>query len=111
MKDWDNLYREKGIVQEKKYSKYFKAFGDKSRLKILSLLAKKAMTVNEIVNEMSISQSTVSRHLAVLREAEVVEDRRDGQQVIYSLNKKAVGNCCSEFCLCLDISKTDQKKA
>lgn len=99
------------MMEEKKYSKYFKAFGDPSRLRILSLLAQKAMTVNEIVNEMSISQSTVSRHLAVLREAEVVDDRRDGQQVIYSLNKKSVENCCEEFCLCLNIPKTDQKKA
>ncbi|UCC44925.1 MAG: winged helix-turn-helix transcriptional regulator [Candidatus Zixiibacteriota bacterium] len=101
-------------MNEKTYSRYFKAFGDPSRLKILTLLSANEMTVNEIVGKMKLSQPTVSRHLAVLREARIVFDRRDGQQVFYSLNKDAVNSCCSGFCDCLAIrlrpAKNKKKK-
>ena len=100
-------------MKEKTYSKLFKAFGDPSRLRILSLLSAKEMTVNDIAAAVGLSQPTVSRHLAVLRDAEIVHDRRDGQRVFYSLNKDAVENCCQGFCTCLAIPvrvKTGRKK-
>lgn len=90
-------------MDTRSYSKYFKAFGDPSRLKILSLLASQEMNVGEVVEEMGLSQPTVSRHLGILKEAGVVTDRREGQQVFYALNKEAVQNCCSGFCDCLAI--------
>ncbi|MCP4704831.1 MAG: winged helix-turn-helix transcriptional regulator, partial [candidate division Zixibacteria bacterium] len=90
--------------------KFFKAFGDPTRLKILSLLATKEMTVNEIVKKIKLSQPTISRHLGILREAEVVIDRRDGQQVFYKLNKISVGDCCSGFCDCLEVKVVDGGK-
>ncbi|MBE9485723.1 MAG: winged helix-turn-helix transcriptional regulator [Chloroflexi bacterium] len=64
-------------MDEKTYSKYFKAFGDPTRLRILALLSAKEPTVNEIVGAVALSQPTVSRHLALLREAGVVIDRRE----------------------------------
>ncbi len=90
-------------MDERLFSKYFKAFGDQTRLKILALLSSGEMTVGEIVTEIGLSQPTISRHLAILREAEVVVDRREGQQVFYNLNKNSVRNCCSGFCDCLEI--------
>lgn len=90
-------------LDTRKYSKYFKAFSDRSRLKILGLLADKELTVNEITDKIGLSQPTVSRHLAILREAEVVIDRREGQQVFYSLNRNTVKDCCSGFCDCLEV--------
>jgi DNA-binding transcriptional ArsR family regulator len=90
-------------MNEKRFSKFFKAFGDPSRLRILMLLSGQEMTVNDIVKAVELSQPTVSRHLAILREAEVVADRREGQKVYYSLNKKIVGGCCVGFCDCLAI--------
>ncbi len=98
-------------MNERTYSKYFKAFGDPSRLKILTLLSGGEMTVGDIVKSMELSQPTISRHLAVLREAGVVIDRRDGQQVYYSLNKSSVENCCSGFCDCLSITIKIPKKS
>ena len=97
-------------MDEKAYSKYFKAFGDPSRLRILWLLSNGEMTVNDIVGAMDLSQPTVSRHLAVLREAEIVADRRDGQRVFYSLKKNVVDDCCSGFCDCLTVSFSKGKK-
>ena len=90
-------------IDEKAYSKYFKAFSDPSRLRILGLLSGGEMTVTDIVEAMSLSQPTVSRHLAILREAEAVIDRRDGQRVFYSLNRDTVESCCAGFCDCLMI--------
>jgi DNA-binding transcriptional ArsR family regulator len=98
-------------LDEKAYSKYFKAFGDPSRLKILSLLSGGEMTVNDIVDAMHLSQPTVSRHLAILREADVVIDRRDGQRVFYRLNKDSVLSCCTGFCDCLMVDVKKPKKS
>jgi len=95
----------------KNFSRYFKAFGDPSRLRIVNLLANKEMTVNDIAKAVDLAQPTVSRHLAVLREANIVIDRRDGQNIYYSLNKDAVRTCCSGFCDCLAIPvKIERKK-
>lgn len=90
-------------MEEKRYSKFFKAFGDPSRLRIIAMLAEREMSVNEIVSEMNLSQPAVSRHLSVLREADIVSDHREGQQVFYTLNKNTVESCCSGFCNCLAI--------
>jgi DNA-binding transcriptional ArsR family regulator len=92
-----------GDFDQKAYSKYFKAFGDPTRLRILGYISGGEMTVNEIVKAVGLSQPTVSRHLSILKEAEVVIDRRDGQRVYYSLNKDAVEECCTGFCDCLMI--------
>ena len=98
-------------LDDKSFSKLFKAFGDPTRLKILRLLASKEMSVNEIVAEIGLSQPTISRHLSILREAEIVQDRRDAQSVIYSLIKQNVESCCAGFCDCLEIPvKLTRKK-
>lgn len=81
-------------MDEKSFSKYFKAFSDRSRLRILVLLSGGEMNVNEITDSVGLSQPTVSRHLAILRDAEVVSDRRSGQRVFYSLVKSKVKACC-----------------
>lgn len=97
-------------INEKKYSKYFKAFGDQSRLRIMAIIAFKEMTVNDIAEAVGLSQPTVSRHLSILKEAEVVFDRRDKQRVYYSLNKNSVQACCSGFCDCLEVPKKRGRK-
>ncbi|MFH1699970.1 MAG: metalloregulator ArsR/SmtB family transcription factor [Candidatus Zixiibacteriota bacterium] len=101
------------MMNNKQYSKYFKAFGDPSRLKILGFLSSKEMTVNDIVKKMDLSQPTISRHLAILREAEIVVDRRDGQKVYYSINRNSISKCCCSFCDCLEIpvAAGDSKKS
>ncbi|MBU1320244.1 MAG: metalloregulator ArsR/SmtB family transcription factor [candidate division Zixibacteria bacterium] len=99
------------MINERAYSKYFKAFGDPTRLRILALLSSKEMTVSEIVANIGLSQPTISRHLGILRDADVVHDRRDGQNVYYSINKASVEGCCRGFCDCLEIRiKTGQSK-
>ena len=98
-------------MDERIYSKYFKAFGEPTRIRILRLLSAAEMTVGDIVRQVGLSQPTVSRHLAILREADIVTDRRDGQQVYYSLRRETVQNCCASFCDCLDINVVKGKKS
>ena len=65
--------------------KIFKAFGDKNRLRIVNMLRDKPLCVCEITDILNLSQSAVSGHLRVLREAGVVEDNKDGLWVEYTL--------------------------
>ena len=97
-------------IDEKLYSKLFKAFGDQSRLKIIALLASKEMTVNDIAKAVGLSQPTVSRHLSILKDADLVVDRRDKQRVFYILNKESVQTCCFGFCDCLEIKEVTEDK-
>lgn len=65
-----------------------KALSDESRLRILKLLlGRKELCVCEIEAALNLSQSKVSRHLTVLRSAGLVEDRREGLWIFYSLFK------------------------
>lgn len=63
--------------------KIFKTLSDPTRLRILSLLERETLVVQELMEILGMAQSRVSRHLAILREAGLVEDRRDGTYVSY----------------------------
>ena len=71
-----------------KVEKSLKALADKSRLRIINMLGIKSMCVCEITQVLKLSQSTVSGHLRVLKEAELVEDEKDGLWVEYRLNRE-----------------------
>ena len=64
-----------------------KALADPTRLRILALLSGGEVCVCHIHEALNVPQSTASRHLAYLRRAGLVEARRDGMWVHYSLNK------------------------
>lgn len=57
------------------------------RMKILYVLQEKAMNVGELTTEMGIPQSSVSRHLRVLRERGLVRDERQGTTIWYALSE------------------------
>lgn len=64
----------------------FKALADETRLRILMLLLSGELCVCEILAVLDLPQSTVSRHLAYLRNADWVLDRRQGTWMYYRLN-------------------------
>ena len=64
----------------------FKALSDPTRREILRLLGAGDRTAGEIVERFEISQPAISRHLAVLRQAGLVAARRQGQNIVYSLD-------------------------
>jgi len=73
----------------KKLEKIFKALGDKNRLRIINMLSVKNMCVCEITYVLGLSQSTVSGHLRVLADSNLIDSRKDGLWVEYSLSKNS----------------------
>ena len=67
-------------------NKTFSALADPTRRKILELLKKKDLSVNEIALNFDITLPSLSHHLTTLKNANLVTSRRRGQQMIYSLN-------------------------
>jgi DNA-binding transcriptional ArsR family regulator len=66
------------------------ALADPTRILILYHLAEGPRIVNELVDALQIPQSTVSRHLAVLRERNMVHTERDGSTIRYALADKRI---------------------
>lgn len=66
-------------------SRLFRALSDRTRLRIVNLLARGSLCVCDIQRILDQPQSSVSRHLALLKAAGLVRDRRDGMRIFYSL--------------------------
>ena len=64
----------------------FQALSDPSRRKILELLKKKDMSVSQILTHFDITMPSLSHHLNILKQADLITFRRCGQELIYSLN-------------------------
>lgn len=64
----------------------FKAMSDKSRRKILTLLKEKDMTAGEIAQQFDMSKPSISHHLSILKNAQLISDVKEGQTIVYSLN-------------------------
>ena len=76
-------------VKENKLAKYAKALGHPARISILKLLAKKqACICGDIVDELPLSQSTVSQHLKELKEAGLIKGDIEGASVCYCIDEK-----------------------
>lgn len=64
----------------------FKALADSSRREILRLLGKGEMTAGELADHFDMSKPSMSHHFSVLKEADLITSRREGQQIFYALN-------------------------
>lgn len=69
----------------RRLEKLFKALGDRNRIRILKMLEVKPMCVCEVTAILGLAQSSVSRHLSILRDAGLIADEKDGLWVEYSL--------------------------
>ena len=63
-----------------------RALSDPTRREILNLLKHGTMSAGDLAAKFEMSAAAVSRHLAVLKEAELVRDKRDGKFIYYTLN-------------------------
>ena len=66
--------------------KTLKAISDPVRREILNLLKGQRLSAGEITNHFSITAAAVSRHLAILKDAELIRDSREGKFMFYELN-------------------------
>ncbi|MCY9023191.1 autorepressor SdpR family transcription factor, partial [Priestia megaterium] len=64
----------------------FKALADPTRRKILELLKERDLSAGEISEYFNMTKPSISNHLKILKQADLVQDEKRGQFVIYSLN-------------------------
>ena len=64
----------------------FKALADPTRREVLRLLSHGERTAGELAEQFDMTKPSMSHHFAVLKEADLVRTRREGQQIYYSLN-------------------------
>ncbi len=80
---------EEFTVKDNKIAKYAKALAHPARIAILQLLIKKqACICGDIVEELPLSQSTISQHLKELKEARLIKGDIDGAKICYCINTK-----------------------
>ena len=63
-----------------------KALADPTRREILNLLKKGKLSAGEITDHFQITGAAISRHLSVLKEADLIQDTREGKYIYYEIN-------------------------
>jgi len=76
---------------------FAKALADETRQQIMKLCCCRELSVNEIAEQTGVSQPTVSHHLAILRDADLVSLRSAGRQTYYTLNQERIAVCCGQL--------------
>ena len=72
----------------KKDASVFKAFCDENRLQILEMLKEGEICACKILEKLNIVQSTLSHHMKILLDAKIVNGRKEGKWMHYSINKQ-----------------------
>ena len=75
----------------------FKALSDANRRKIISLLRKKDMTAGEIADNFNISKPSISEHLKILKNADLISSEKNGQFITYFLNSSILEDVIAYF--------------
>lgn len=78
-------------LNEKKMALIFKALGDENRIRILKLLSGGEKCACRLLEELNISQPTLSHHMKILCDAGIVSGRKEGKWMHYSI-------CCDGVC-------------
>jgi ArsR family transcriptional regulator len=105
----DTYKNVRGDFMKHSYADYvpaIKAMSDETRLKIIDMLSCGEMCACEILEEFSISQSTLSYHMKILSESGLVNAVRDGAWMRYTLNKERIDEL-KNFIACITSDKED----
>jgi ArsR family transcriptional regulator, arsenate/arsenite/antimonite-responsive transcriptional repressor len=84
----------------------YRALSDPTRRKILHLLRKRDLSAGEIAEHFPIAKPTLSKHFTVLKEADLIQGRRNGTTIMYSLNISVLEDA---LCQMLDTFKINPK--
>ncbi|CAE19173.1 Bacterial regulatory proteins, ArsR family [Prochlorococcus marinus subsp. pastoris str. CCMP1986] len=84
------LLKESSKVKKENISKLIVSFSDPFRLEIIDLMMDGEVCVCDIMKLTNLSQSRISYHIKILKEAGVITDRQEGRWVYYSLNKESL---------------------
>ena len=88
------------------FNDVFKALSDGTRRRILDLLKEKDMTAGEIAGYFNITKASISHHLSILKQADLISDERQGQFICYSLNTSVFEEVIGWF---ISLSKNEEK--
>ncbi|WP_300385019.1 autorepressor SdpR family transcription factor [Clostridium sp.] len=78
-------------------SKVFKSLSDETRREILKMLSKQDMSAGEISDHFNMSKPSISKHLEILRDSELISSEKKGQFVIYSINTSIIQEVLGNF--------------
>lgn len=87
---------------------FFKALNDQTRREILELLKQRDMTAGEIADQFHISKPSISHHLDLLKQANLVTAVKEGQFIYYSINLTVMDELLKWF---IQFSKPSKKKS
>ena len=88
----------------------FKALSDPTRRRILQLLKEKDLSAGEIADSFQISKPSISHHLSLLKQANLVIDERQGQNIYYSLNTTVFQELMGFFLNLVDKEEVDDNE-
>jgi ArsR family transcriptional regulator len=78
---------------------FAKAIADGTRQKIMTESCCCWISVGDLASKLEVSQPTISHHLAILRDASLVNIREEGKQTFYTLNQENIAVCCGQIML------------
>src|SRR5579859_2463421 len=81
----------------KAVSRIFRALADPTRRQILQELKSGEMAAGEIASRFTISGPSISRHLSILKSADLVTERRDGNRILYRLEPEEIASAVGDF--------------
>ncbi len=84
-----------------KVARYFSLLSDPSRLKVIHAICNVERSVNDVVVETGLTQSTVSRHLSNLHVSAVATRRKNGAQALYVISDRTLTDICRTVCVSL----------
>lgn len=77
-------------IEEKRTAAIFKAFCDENRIRIIKLLRSGEKCACRLLEEINVTQPTLSHHMKILCDSEIVIGRKEGKWTYYSISKKGV---------------------
>ncbi len=80
-----------------KRERVLKALGDENRLKIMDLLKDGELCAGDILENLHIGQSTLSHHMKILCDSEIVSSRKESRWVFYTINQEVLGLLIDEL--------------
>ena len=92
------IFDTKNIELTARVVERFRALADENRIRILARLQQGPANVTTLTRELAVNQASVSKHLAVLRQAGLVSFHRQGAQAVYSISDPSVETMCKLVC-------------
>lgn len=86
-----------------------KALSDPIRREILNLLKRTSLSAGEIVEHFPVTGASISRHLSVLKEADLIRDRRNGKFIYYEINTSVLEEAMLWLADLKGVSNNDEK--